>query len=146
MNPFPVSVASTPATWPLKQTAGPVVEHKQEVRSLNLNLSLQACTCLMSEWSGVKIPTTLMTLKIPTHVFFFQPDKPLQRRLGEQWHPPAPQPAEGGARQGRERQPRTAAPASSSWLPDGDSQIFRSYVSGPSGLKDYGSATLRCKI
>ena len=25
-------------------------------------------------------------------------------------------------------------------------QIFRLYVFGPSGLKDYGSATLRCKI
>ena len=24
--------------------------------------------------------------------------------------------------------------------------ILRSYVFGPSGLKDYGSATLRCKI
>ena len=33
-----------------------------------------------------------------------------------------------------------------SWLPDGYSQIFRSYVSGPSGLKDYGSAMLCCKI
>ena len=33
-----------------------------------------------------------------------------------------------------------------SWLPDGYSQILRSYVFGPSGLKDYGSATLRCKI
>ena len=32
------------------------------------------------------------------------------------------------------------------WLPDGYSQIFRSYVIGPSGFKDYGSATLRCKI
>ena len=32
------------------------------------------------------------------------------------------------------------------WLPDGYSQIFRSYVFGPSGLKDYGSATLRCNI
>ena len=32
------------------------------------------------------------------------------------------------------------------WLPDGYSQIFRLYVFGPSGLKDYGSATLRCKI
>ena len=31
-------------------------------------------------------------------------------------------------------------------LPDGDSQILRLYVFGPSGLKDYGSATLRCKI
>ena len=31
-------------------------------------------------------------------------------------------------------------------LPDGNSQIFRLYVFGPSGLKDYGSATLRCKI
>ena len=34
------------------------------------------------------------------------------------------------------------------WLPDADgySQIFRSYVFGPSGLKDYGSTMLRCKI
>ena len=31
-------------------------------------------------------------------------------------------------------------------LPDGDSQILRFYVFGPSGLKDYGSATLHCKI
>ena len=31
-------------------------------------------------------------------------------------------------------------------LPEGYSQIFRSYVFGPPGLKDYGSATLRCKI
>ena len=31
-------------------------------------------------------------------------------------------------------------------LPDGDSQIFRFYVFGPSGLKDYGSAMLCCKI
>ena len=32
------------------------------------------------------------------------------------------------------------------WLPDDYSQIFRLYVFGLSGLKDYGSATLRCKI
>ena len=32
------------------------------------------------------------------------------------------------------------------WLPDGYSQIFRSYVFGPSGFLDYGSATLCCKI
>ena len=32
------------------------------------------------------------------------------------------------------------------WLPVGNSQILRSYVFGPSGLKDYGSAMLRCKI
>ena len=31
-------------------------------------------------------------------------------------------------------------------LPDGYSQILRLYVFGPSGLKDYGSAALRCKI
>ena len=31
-------------------------------------------------------------------------------------------------------------------LPDGDSQISRLYVFGPSGLLDYGSATLRSKI
>ena len=38
------------------------------------------------------------------------------------------------------------ATVSEPWLPDGDSQILRLYVFGPSGLKDYGSATLRCKI
>ena len=32
------------------------------------------------------------------------------------------------------------------WLPDGYCQIFRLYLFGPSGFKDYGSATLRCKI
>ena len=32
------------------------------------------------------------------------------------------------------------------WLPDGYSQILGSYVFGPFGLLDYGSATLRCKI
>ena len=32
------------------------------------------------------------------------------------------------------------------WLPDDYSQIFRLYAFGPSGLKDYGSATLHCKI
>ena len=31
-------------------------------------------------------------------------------------------------------------------LLDGDNQISRLYVFGPLGLKDYGSATLRCKI
>ena len=31
-------------------------------------------------------------------------------------------------------------------LPDAYSQIFRLYVFGPSGLKDYGSTTLHCKI
>ena len=36
--------------------------------------------------------------------------------------------------------------ATQAWLPDGYSQIFRFYLLGPSGLKDYGSATLRCKI
>ena len=35
---------------------------------------------------------------------------------------------------------------SDSWLPDGYSQIFGLYLFGPSGLRDYGSATLRCKI
>ena len=34
----------------------------------------------------------------------------------------------------------------SSWLLGGYSQIFRLYVFGPSGLKDYGSAMLRCKM
>ena len=32
------------------------------------------------------------------------------------------------------------------WLPDGYSQTFRLYVFGPSGLMDYGSTMLRCKI
>ena len=32
------------------------------------------------------------------------------------------------------------------WLPDGYGQISSLYVVGLSGLKDYGSATLRCKI
>ena len=36
--------------------------------------------------------------------------------------------------------------AATTWLPNGYSQIFRSYVFAPSGLKDYGSATLSCKI
>ena len=36
--------------------------------------------------------------------------------------------------------------AAQAWLPNGYSQILRLYVFGPSGLKDYGSATLRCKI
>ena len=35
---------------------------------------------------------------------------------------------------------------SASWLPDDYSQIFRPYVFGPAGLKDYGSAKLHCKI
>ena len=37
-------------------------------------------------------------------------------------------------------------PYPGTWLPDGDSQIFRLYVFGPLGLMDYGSATQRCKI
>ena len=32
------------------------------------------------------------------------------------------------------------------WLPDDYIQIFRLYVFGPLGWKDYGSATLPCKI
>ena len=39
---FPVSVASKPAKWPSKQTAKAAAVHKQEVSSLNLNLSLRA--------------------------------------------------------------------------------------------------------
>ena len=35
---------------------------------------------------------------------------------------------------------------SQAWLPDGYSQIFRLYAFGPLGLRDYGSAMLRCKI
>ena len=37
-TPFPVSVAFTPATLPSKQIALAAAEHKQEVRSHNLNL------------------------------------------------------------------------------------------------------------
>ena len=37
-------------------------------------------------------------------------------------------------------------PIPEAWLPDGYSQISRLYAFGPSGLRDYGSATLRCKI
>ena len=33
-------------------------------------------------------------------------------------------------------------PQIKAWFPDG----YRSYVFGPSGMKDYGSAMLRCKI
>ena len=44
--------------------------------------------------------------------------------------------------QGRRRERNLTEPR----LPDGDSLILRSYVSGPSGLKNYGSAMLRCKI
>ena len=43
---FPVSVESRPAMQPSKQTAkaaADVAEHKQEMSSLNLNLSLHAC-------------------------------------------------------------------------------------------------------
>ena len=32
------------------------------------------------------------------------------------------------------------------WLPDSFSKISRLYAFGPLGLKEYGSATLRCKI
>ena len=38
-----VSVASRPAMRPAKQTAEAAAKHKQEMSSLNLNLSLQAC-------------------------------------------------------------------------------------------------------
>ena len=31
-------------------------------------------------------------------------------------------------------------------LPDGYGKIFRLYVFGPLGYKDYGSATMRCKV
>ena len=36
-------------------------------------------------------------------------------------------------------------PCMPTWLPDGYSQNFRSYVFGPSGLLNYGSSRLRCK-
>ena len=32
------------------------------------------------------------------------------------------------------------------WLPDCYRQIFRLYVFGPLGFKDYGSVALRCKM
>ena len=47
---------------------------------------------------------------------------------------------------GSDNGPAESPAESESRLPDGDSRIFRSYVFGPSGSKDYGSATLRCKI
>ena len=37
-------------------------------------------------------------------------------------------------------------PHPETWLPDGHSQILRSYCVWPFGLLDSGSATLRCKI
>ena len=41
---FPVSFASRPARRPSKQTTEAAAEHKQEVSSLNPNLSSQACS------------------------------------------------------------------------------------------------------
>ena len=47
----------------------------------------------------------------------------------------------------RRRRPEYKAIArAAGQLPDGYSQIFRSHVFGPSGLNDYCSATLCCKI
>ena len=40
----------------------------------------------------------------------------------------------------------TAVGEMQAWLPVGYSQILRLYVFGPAGLRDYGSAMLRCKI
>ena len=51
-------------------------------------------------------------------------------------------------KEGRIEMDRRAAALSqsSSRLPDGDSKIFRLYLFGTLGLRDYGSATLPCKI
>ena len=43
-------------------------------------------------------------------------------------------------------QPQGGNQQQTAWLPDGYSRILRSYVFGPPGFKDHGSATLRCKI
>ena len=69
---FPLSVAFTPATLPSKQTDQTAADHKQEVRSLNLNFSyyawllftlcqqIQRLFCLLamlwSEWSISQTP------------------------------------------------------------------------------------------
>ena len=42
---FPFSVVFTPATLPLKQTVQAAAKHKQEVKSLNLNLSNHTWSC-----------------------------------------------------------------------------------------------------
>ena len=46
----------------------------------------------------------------------------------------------------KRREAFCGTPSLMTWLPDGYSQILRLYLFGPSGLKDHGSATLRCKI
>ena len=51
---------STPATQPLKQPAGAAAEHKQEKRSLNLNLSLQACWGVSKHQGRCYCHTTLL--------------------------------------------------------------------------------------
>ena len=69
-------------------------------------------------------------------------------RLGALYLPPSLFPSLSLPLSGVERATERLADGwtGGAWLPDGDSQILRSYVFGPSGLKDYGSATLRCKI
>ena len=65
----------------------------------------------------------------------------LDRGAALQQHPLTPH------RQGPQQPPREPLhPDVSPRLPDGDSQILRLYVFSPSGLQDYSSATLRCKI
>ena len=55
-----VSIASAPATQPSKQTAGAAAEQRQEVSSLNLNLSLQVCLLVLSSAFGdPPSPTTV---------------------------------------------------------------------------------------
>ena len=61
----------------------------------------------------------------------------------EERQPPEPDPERPST---SSRTFRVNSPSYQAWLPDGYSRIFRSYVFGPSGLKDYGSATLRSKI
>ena len=46
----------------------------------------------------------------------------------------------------RLKRQRELQEAFKAWLPDGYSRIFRIVCVWPSGLLDYGSATLRCKI
>ena len=82
-----------------------------------------------------------------TRVIFFQA---VRRGRGQLHHRP------DGARHLRRGQPRDqrgsihpGAPLQGrirAWLPDGCSQILRLYVFGHSGMKDYGSATLCCKM
>ena len=77
---FPVCVASRPSTWPWKQTAEAAVEPKQEVITLNLNSSLQACLCLSHNgyFSAVKqMESWLESSNLPTRLFTILKVSPL---------------------------------------------------------------------